>query len=332
MRISPIKRNAYFQGELVGYEEPNYPQTPNINPIVPSFKCAPDEVDLEEEVYNVAIDILAGKYGQGEKLRAALKSGNYDYDTVMKKVRELSSDYEFAVDFMSGNYLEYGIPLSGTIVKRSRSKQVQNIIKRLEANSKKADDSELQIKLSKLSKDLVSNADYLRNNYAQYGFRNGDWCAKYITAVYSNTKVSETKSAYDIAELGECENNASTGYLMKHFLNENNENIKFYYNDRIDNYKDYNGKNYNYIPRPGDYVFFDWQGEKWTLSSNTQDHTGMVKELLKDEKGNVIGFKTIEGNISSGTNGFYEREIKFSDDDKILPLVIGYGTIENIPE
>lgn len=169
---------------------------------------------------------------------------------------------------------------------------------------------------------------------------------------------------------------SSTGKLMMHFLTashpdlyseypeleylkdysgydfydpEVNNNIAFYYNDHLKGFAGKNSANLpngvkNYDPKPGDFVFFDidGKGDEWVpivdpnQRNATQDHTGLVQEVIKNNSGEVIGIKTIEGNIKGV--GYYMRTIYFENagsyydpNDKYATGLIGYGTIKNVP-
>lgn len=170
-------------------------------------------------------------------------------------------------------------------------------------------------------------------------YKSGNWCASFYSWVIKNSKYGDV-SAADL--LGDTSN--STGTLMKLFLDENNPNVEFYYNDRNPLYTNKNQNKLkagekNYTPQPGDAIFFDLNKSTstttaWNSKTATQDHTGIVKEVLKDDNGNVTGIITIEGNISiGGPSTFYERKIDFSNtNDKYAVGIIGYGSIVNVPQ
>ena len=220
-----------------------------------------------------------------------------------------------------------------------------------------------QEKVNELSANIIKTGTDEYSSHANSGsYRNGNWCANFATWIWKNSSV-DGKSAYEIAKLNSSFT-SSTGKLMMHFLtadhpdlgidythsdfydSEINNNIAFYYNDRLSGFE---GKNSgklpegekNYIPKPGDLVFFDidGRGDEWVpildpnQSNATQDHTGMVKNLIKNDAGEVIGITTIEGNITiNGVNGYYSRDIYFNDtSDKYSVGLIGYGTVTSIP-
>ncbi len=71
----------------------------------------------------------------------------------------------------------------------------------------------------------------------------------------------------------------------------------------------------DYIPKPGDLVFFDWERTGGEVTD--VDHTGVVAEIIRDESGNPIKISTIEGN--------WEDCVQQRTYDYQNPVIIGYG-------
>ena len=55
--------------------------------------------------YRAALDVMAGKYGNGEERRARLTAAGYDYWAVQRLVNGLAKDYDrVARDVIAGKY------------------------------------------------------------------------------------------------------------------------------------------------------------------------------------------------------------------------------------
>ena len=77
-----------------------------------------------------------------------------------------------------------------------------------------------------------------------------------------------------------------------------------------------------YLPQPGDLVFFDFDIED---EAPTADHVGLVVEIMNDEDENPIKLKTIEGDSSDKV-----QYVTYELDD---PAILGYGQLpEQEPE
>ncbi len=77
-----------------------------------------------------------------------------------------------------------------------------------------------------------------------------------------------------------------------------------------------------YLPQPGDLVFFDFDIED---EAPTADHVGLVVEIMNDEDENPIKLKTIEGDSSDKV-----QYVTYEPDD---PAILGYGQLpEQEPE
>ena len=167
----------------------------------------------------------------------------------------------------------------------------------------------------------IANQEYILNNgkkggkkywsAAGYGGRI-EWCVTFAWYVSSQTEYEGVKLYPDIIDY----KSASTGAYIHYFNTSAKPNINFYYNDSCSTLKGKNGT-LNYTPKPGDYIFFDWQ-KKFSDASQSgpgtgpQDHTGIVE---KYENGVVY---TIEGNIS---DTLIKRSFKLDNCQ-----IIGFGS------
>ena len=82
-----------------------------------------------------------------------------------------------------------------------------------------------------------------------------------------------------------------------------------------------------YLPQPGDLVFFDFdiEDEEEKDEAPTADHVGLVVEIMNDEDENPIKLKTIEGDSSDKV-----QYVTYELDD---PAILGYGQLpEQEPE
>ena len=163
----------------------------------------------------------------------------------------------------------------------------------------------------------TANREYLLNNgqkgglkyiNAYGGFGPGTpWCAIFSWYVIANTEVNGKKIYPDIIPF----KSAGTGTYINLFNSSDSQNINFYYNDSCKNLSGKNGS-VKYIPKKGDFIFFDWDAKYTDISSNTQDHTAIVE---KYEDGIIY---TLEGNIS---NTISKRKYYLTD-----CRVIGFGS------
>lgn len=149
------------------------------------------------------------------------------------------------------------------------------------------------------------------NNDNKYGrdlkANNAPWCAIFVTWVAKHTTVNNVNLFDDvIAKNGSHTTFASTtGNIM--FFNSQN-NLEFHPASQ------YGG---NYIPKKGDYIFFDWDNvwnKKMDYNSiyAAAEHTGMV------EKANNQRVYTIEGNSDDKVS---KREYPLNSKS-----IIGYGS------
>ena len=122
---------------------------------------------------------------------------------------------------------------------------------------------------------------------AWYGIPYGDWCAMFISFCLFYSEITEDFFPYD------CGTVTWVNSLLEDGLYSDAE---------------------NYAPKPGDIVFFDWEGDELA------DHVGIVFEA--DEENDII--TTIEGNHS---NTVKKWEYHFTDSH-----ILGYGVLPTNPE
>lgn len=165
----------------------------------------------------------------------------------------------------------------------------------------------------------LANNEYKLTNGEKYGMKYIDaygnksfgkgtpWCAMFAWYITANTKYNGQSLYPDIIPF----KTAAVRTYIKKFYTSEKENINFYYNDSCKNLKGKNG-NLNYIPKKGDFIFYDWQAKYYDISSDTQDHVAIVE---KYENGTIY---TIEGNYSNTVS-----KAKYSITDC---RVIGFGS------
>lgn len=135
-----------------------------------------------------------------------------------------------------------------------------------------------------------------------------EWCAAFVSWVVANTENDGQKLStiidYKSARVGMWIN-----YLYK------TDGLNYVHNDNCSRLADKNGSDKKYVPRPGDLIFFDWDGN-WQAKLPTEmrqaDHIGIVQRV---ENGKII---TIEGNSN---NKVAERSYNLNSCE-----VIGFGT------
>lgn len=165
----------------------------------------------------------------------------------------------------------------------------------------------------------LANNEYKLNNGEKYGMKyinaygnksfgkGTPWCAIFAWYITANTKYNGQSLYPDIIQF----KTAAVRTYIKKFNTSEKENINFYYNDSCKNLKGKNG-DLNYIPKKGDFIFYDWQAKYYDISSDTQDHVAIVE---KYENGTIY---TIEGNYSNTVS-----KAKYSITDC---RVIGFGS------
>ena len=118
-----------------------------------------------------------------------------------------------------------------------------------------------------------------------YGIPYGDWCAMFISFCLNYADIPETAIPYDCA---------TTTWIKS--LSE-----RGMYADASD-----------YTPKPGDLIFFDWEGDKLS------DHVGIVWAV------NPNSITTIEGN--------HTASVEFFDYDRDDGHIQGYGILPKNPD
>ena len=136
---------------------------------------------------------------------------------------------------------------------------------------------------------------------AWYGIPYGDWCAMFCSFCLSYAGVDSKLMPFD----ANCPN-----WIAK--LSD----------EKLDLYHPAG----DYVPKPGDLVFFDWDSyDPRHIESRSADHVGLVKELVYDSETKALeGIKTIEGN--SG-NQVAVRSYKIDH-----TALMGYGSIPQNPD
>jgi len=168
-----------------------------------------------------------------------------------------------------------------------------------------------------------------------YGDPYGDWCAMFVSFCLHYADIPENAIGYesncqDWVELLktkelpiELEENKLEQPLDSEIVleTENKDNL-----DKVEQPKDESGMfqyqlSGEYIPKPGDLVFFEVSKEDWA------NHVGIVKDVrieVEDKEGNLISeVDTIEGNASDAV-----KEKTYSLDDK---KILGYGILPENP-
>ncbi len=120
---------------------------------------------------------------------------------------------------------------------------------------------------------------------AWYGVPHGDWCAMFVSFCVRYGGAAEVPT-----------DSVCNTYIEK--LQE------------VDLYREA-----DYLPKPGDIVFFDWERTGGEVTD--VDHAGIVAEVIRDENGNPIEIRTIEGNWD---NCVMQRTHSLES-----PTIIGYG-------
>lgn len=177
-------------------------------------------------------------------------------------------------------------------------------------------DYDNSIKMADRMIEVASGEIGKNNNSGKYGYTGAPWCAMFASWVMENTTVDGVNLAKDIVQKEHKDpNRAGAACTMYAFKNSSHLNFHYsrYYAPK------YNKSDISYIPKKGDLVYFDWNGD-WngTISSSCApgatwiDHIGIV-EYVKD--GVVY---TVEGNTSKKVG-----KRNYSLDSKVL---IGFGS------
>lgn len=141
----------------------------------------------------------------------------------------------------------------------------------------------------------LARNEYIENNGATGGLKyinayggfgpGTPWCAIFVWYISANTKYNGKSLYPDIINLKD----AGAGPYLRYFNDQ--DHLKFYYNDSCSNLKGKNGPG-TYKPKMGDFIFFNWDAEFDDIETSMKDHVGIVESY---EDGYV---NTIEGNYS----------------------------------
>ncbi len=160
-----------------------------------------------------------------------------------------------------------------------------------------------------------------KNGYSKYGEYWGDpfaqWCAEFLC--WSVDQVDKTYGTQLLKNIYPLYSGQNTG--MRWFIKEGrwiarNGNLEDW------GYQWFKGEDHfieagEYIPQPGDWVFFSW-----TSDSNTS-HVAMVEYSTMDAKGNVT-IHCLEGNNPDAV-----ARVTYSTADK---KILGYGTVHDVAD
>ena len=159
------------------------------------------------------------------------------------------------------------------------------------------------------------------HGYSKYGEYWGNplaqWCAEYLC--WSVDQVDKTHGTQLLKNVYPLYSGQNTG--MRWFIKEGrwiarNGNLPDW------GYQWFKGEDAfitagEYIPQPGDWVFFSW------LSDGNTSHVAMVEYATKDKDGHVT-IHCLEGN-----NPDKVARVKYSTDDK---KILGYGTVHDVAD
>ena len=159
------------------------------------------------------------------------------------------------------------------------------------------------------------------HGYSKYGEYWGDpqaqWCAEYLC--WSVDQVDKTHGTQLLKNVYPLYSGQNTG--MRWFIKEGrwiarNGNLPDWGYQWFKGEDEFITAN-EYIPQPGDWVFFSW-----TSDGNTS-HVAMVEYATMDKQGNVT-IHCLEGN-----NPDKVARVKYSTDDK---KILGYGTVHDVAD
>ena len=156
------------------------------------------------------------------------------------------------------------------------------------------------------------------SKYGEYwGNPLAQWCAEYLC--WSVDQVDKTHGTQLLKNVYPLYSGQNTG--MRWFIKEGrwiarNGNLPDW------GYQWFKGEDAfitagEYIPQPGDWVFFSW------LSDGNTSHVAMVEYATKDKDGHVT-IHCLEGN-----NPDRVARVKYSTDDK---KILGYGTVHDVAD
>ena len=159
------------------------------------------------------------------------------------------------------------------------------------------------------------------HGYSKYGEYWGDayaqWCAEYLC--WSVDQVDKTHGTQLLKNVYPLYSGQNTG--MRWFIREGrwvsrNGNLEDW------GYQWFKGEDHfitagEYIPQPGDWVFFSW------TSDNNTSHVAMVEYCTMDKQGNVT-LHCLEGNNPASV-----ARVTYSTADK---KILGYGTVHDVAD
>ncbi len=159
------------------------------------------------------------------------------------------------------------------------------------------------------------------HGYSKYGAYWGDayaqWCAEYLC--WCVDQVDKTHGTQLLRQVYPLYSGQNTG--MRWFIRQGRFIAR---NGNLDGwgyqwFKDADAfiQAGEYIPQPGDWVFFTWTSDMDT------DHVAMVEYCTVDEKGNVT-LHCLEGNNPSSV-----ARVTYSISDK---KILGYGTVHDVAD
>lgn len=265
-----------------------------------TYKCVKDD-DKNKSKDKKANNIETSNY---EKKLKCDKDYSLDKESIEASYKLDKDQYdEFLLEYIEHKFYMKGSKVD-TSQKAESDEQIGGSVKSnslAEAMVKRGLEEHEKFKAGKTSPYTYQSAQGLGSGVA--------WCAAFVSYVSKHASY-KGKTVADIVG----KTSASTGDFMQYF--HRTKGINFYYNDSCSYLKGKNGKG-KYTPKPGDYIFFDWDSQFRDISqavpgSGPQDHTAMV-EKYKDGKVYII-----EGNYSNRTN---RRAIPITNCQ-----LIGYGS------
>ena len=159
------------------------------------------------------------------------------------------------------------------------------------------------------------------HGYSKYGEYWGDayaqWCAEYLCwCVDQVDKTYGTELLYNIYPLYSGQNTGMRWFIRQGRFISRNGNLEDW---GYQWFKDADSfiQAGEYIPQPGDWVFFTW------TSDTDTDHVAMVEYCTVDENGNVT-MHCLEGNNPSSV-----ARVTYSINDK---KILGFGTVHDVAD
>lgn len=228
------------------------------------------------------------------------------------KIADDATYKEFLKEFIEKKYYTDGIAIS---------KRNDNVVNADDTSSKY-----VNAMIDLAEKELnSSNIDY-NVKYNSYFGNNADtpWSASFVSYLAKETKVNGVSLSPELIP------NASwsVGTLLNSFATREATNLNFYYNDSCTSLKGKNELTLDYVPKAGDYIFFDWDNDTEntfeSTSSGTVDHVGVVVNykdgIITTIEGGLAGsqgLKKVKRNITSceivGFGSWYEGEVTQSN-------------------